>query len=208
FGYFPDALRSFTELHPHVRIDLSGQTSAAAVQAVATGACDIGIFWGDEPTGALRVSPCYVDRLLVVAPLDHPLASAGSLKYSDVLEHELIEQEPGSAIQTLLAKHANAHGTVMRSRIRVAGYDAVCRMVEAGLGIGIVPSSYAASRCASSQVKTIPLDETWVDRTYKICFGQDEHQASATRLLLDFLLSLKPNFDVASVDDRINGTRL
>ena len=38
-----------------------------------------------------------------------------------------------SALQLHLARHAALQGAAMRVRVRVSGFDAVCRMVEAGV---------------------------------------------------------------------------
>jgi DNA-binding transcriptional LysR family regulator len=54
-------------------------------------------------------------------------------------------------------------------RIRVGGFDAVCRMVEAGVGIGIVPEA-AARRCArTTAIGTVRLAEPWAERRLVIC---------------------------------------
>lgn len=188
FGYFPEALSTFARTYPDIRIDLAAQTSQAVVQAVLEGTTDIGIFWGDVPTGPLRVEPCYSDRLVVVAARSHPLGMRESVRFAEVLAHELIEQEAGSAIQALLARQAALLGAVPRTRIRVAGYDAVCRMVEAGMGIGIVPHSYAARLSSAMNVAAVALQEDWVDRHYKVCVRGLEQQLVATQLLFEHLV--------------------
>lgn len=188
FGYFPDALSSFAQKYPDIGIDLSAETSQATVAAVLDGSADIGIFWADVATADLRVIPCYSDRLVVVANAKHPLAFCSEVHFSQVLDHEIIEQEPESAIQALLIKQAAAHGRVLRMHVRVASYDAVCRMVQAGLGLGIVPSSYAARLSPALNVREIPLAEPWVDRFYKICVRPTADLSVAGKLLLDQLI--------------------
>lgn len=187
FGYFPDALKTFTNIYPEIRIDLAAATSVASVQAVMDGAADIGIFWGEVATGSLKVVPCYSDRLVVVVAGDHPLAAVECASYADVLDHELIEQEAGSALQALLFAQAAKLGITPRTHMRVSGYDAACRMVQAGLGVGIVPHSYAVRLSPASGLKIVSLQETWVDRHYKVCVKELEHQAVATRLMFQHI---------------------
>lgn len=191
FGYFPDALSSFATRYPEIGLDLAAQTSQATVQAVIDCVADIGIFWGELPTPELHVIPCYADRLVVVASSTHPLAILDKVTFSQVLEHELIEQEAASAIQALLVRQAAILGRVLKTHIRVVGYDAVCRMVQAGLGLGIVPHSYANRLSSALNVAILPLDESWVDRSYKICVRSTEQLSVATRLLLDHLISTR-----------------
>ncbi|WP_223552522.1 LysR family transcriptional regulator [Pseudomonas sp. BF-R-01] len=187
FGYFPDQLKSFSTLYPDIRVDLAAATSQTTVQSVMEGSTDIGIFWDDIPTGQLKVIPCYSDRLVAVVGAGHALASCESVRYCDVLDYEMIEQEATSSIQSLLLRQAAQLGLAPRTHMRVAGYDAVCRMVEAGLGVGIVPHSYAARLSADGGVKSISLLESWVDRYYKICVRDLEQQPVATRLMFQHL---------------------
>jgi DNA-binding transcriptional LysR family regulator len=108
-----------------------------------------------------------------------------------VLDHEMIEQETASAMQALLTRQAAQMGRIMKTHVRVAGYDAACRMVEAGLGVGVVPQSYAARLSPALGVVSIMLDEPWVDRYYKICVRSTDQLSVATRLLLDHLISAR-----------------
>ena len=139
FGIFPDTLSRFMRDYPNITVELQPDTSTGVVRAVREGAADLGIFWGEQAVDDLKVMPCYVDRLVVVAPQSHPLAGRGKLRFEELLDHDLIMQEPYSSIQGLVERLATAAGRVVRSRIRVAGFDAVCRMAQAELGIGIVP---------------------------------------------------------------------
>ena len=52
----------------------------------------------------------------------------------------------GSALQDHLGQHALRGGGTLNVRVRVRGFDALCRMVERGVGLGIVPET-AARRC-------------------------------------------------------------
>ncbi|MDR5758995.1 LysR family transcriptional regulator [Caballeronia sp. LZ035] len=189
FGFFPDALSRFMRDHPNVTVELQPNTSTGAVQAVREGVVEFGIFWGDQPVDGLKVMPCYVDRLVVVVPQGHPLCRRRGLRFVDLLDHALILQEPYSSIQNLTERLAAEAGRTLHARIRVAGFDAVCRMAQAGLGIGIVPDYFVADRAAAMHIEEVPLDEPWANRLHKLCIRKDEELATATRLLVEFLSS-------------------
>jgi DNA-binding transcriptional LysR family regulator len=123
----------------------------------------------------------------VVVPQGHALARRRSLRFEDLLDHHVILQEPYSSIQVLTERLAAEAGKTLRSRIRVAGFDAVCRMAQAGLGIGIVPDYFVTDRAAAMHIADISLDEPWANRLHKICLRADEELATATRLLVNFL---------------------
>jgi len=187
FGFFPNALSSFLREYPKVTIDLQPDTSTGAVQAVKDNEADIGIFWGNQPVEGLQVHPCYVDRLVVVTPCDHPLAVRSSIQFEDLLRYELIGQEAFSSIQHVVEQAAAQTGSMIKTRIRVAGFDAVCRMAGAGLGIGLVPEYFVSTHVASMRLAKVILKESWANRVHKICVRDTEDLPMTVRLFLEHM---------------------
>lgn len=187
FGFFPDALSRFMGEYPNITVDLRPDTSTGAVQAVRDGAADFGIFWGDQPVDGMTVIPCYVDRLVVVVPQGHPLAGRRNVSFVQLLEFPMILQEPMSSIQNLTDRLASEAGQTLKSRIRVAGFDAVCHMAQAGLGIGIVPDYFVSARASAMHIAEVPLDEAWASRLHKLCVRNRDEMPAATRLLVEYL---------------------
>lgn len=189
YGFVPEALRSFTQKYPQIYIDLKAEVSTAVVPLVQENAIDIGIFWGNLPTHDLHTVPCYSDHLMVAMPCDHELASRESVRYREVLEFEIIEQEANSSMQVMLLREANELDMVLRSRIRVGGYDAACSMALTGFGLAIIPDSFSQRMRSAMQLALVRLDEPWATRQYKICTRQAEHLPMATQLLMEHFLS-------------------
>jgi len=188
YRYVPDALAAFTRDYPHIRFDVRAEVSTSVVPLVLDNAAEIGIFWGNLPTAELKVFPCYQDRLMVAVPPGHELADKRSLRFHEVLERELIEQEHNSSVQALLQQEANNLGLAFRSRIRVSGYDAACIMALAGFGLAIVPDSYAERMHTALGLRIVPLDEPWATRQYSLCVQDVAMLPTATRLLMEHLL--------------------
>lgn len=189
-GFFPNTLSRFLHEYPKITIDLQPDTSTGVVQAVRDNAADIGIFWGDQPLEGLRIIPCYADRLVVVMPEDHPLSVNELVSFEELLECEFIEQESFSSIQKITDETATRLGRSLKTRIRVAGFDAVCRMVGAGLGIGIVPENFVTARAQMLGITKVLLDEPWASRVHKICLRANEEISTVTRLFVTHM-SLK-----------------
>ena len=60
----------------------------------------------------------------------------------------------------------------MNIRVRVTGFEAVCRMVETGAGVGIVPAVAAARYRRSMQIDAVKLKDPWAKRRLAICVRQ------------------------------------
>lgn len=190
--FLPRELASFLNRYPDVQIHLEERISTAIVKAVLENVADIGIFTLFDHGQRIEVLPYHGDELMVIAPNDHPLAGRQSVSFADTLDHEYVGLHPGSAINLLLTKAATDLHRTFRMRMQVTGYDALCLMVEAGLGIGVLPRAVADPYLRSLRVTAITLDEPWSRRELKICVRAYDELPVAARLLVDHLKQPSP----------------
>jgi len=78
----------------------------------------------------------------------------------------------GSAIHTFTMNAAAALGQHLDVRIQVRSFEAVCRMVSAGVGIGMVPRSALPASSARHPLAVLELQEPWAQRDLHICTRQ------------------------------------
>ncbi|MET0329633.1 MAG: LysR substrate-binding domain-containing protein, partial [Luteimonas sp.] len=69
-----------------------------------------------------------------------------------------------AALQRHIARHARCNGRPLRWRVRVAGVDAVCRMVGEGLGPAIVPRATAVRCRRRDGFVRIAIEAAWAQR--------------------------------------------
>jgi DNA-binding transcriptional LysR family regulator len=188
FGYLPEELAEFLKLHPKVQVDFEAKVSPDILRAVAERAADIGLFAGDLVAEGLSIHPYHRDRLVVLVPERHHLATRASVGFVELLKEELIDQERGSSIEALILRAAAILGQSPRGRIRVSSFHQMGRMVEAGLGIGIVPELFALRIKETSGIAVLGLDEAWAERQHKICTCDAEPLSQAARLLVQHLV--------------------
>lgn len=182
-------LGEFLVLHPLVRVDLEESISPDIIQAVTENRADLGIFGGNILAPDLQTFPYRQDRLAAVVRRDHPLAERATVRFSDLVDQEFISLEKGSSIDTLCVKAAAELGRQLKLRIRVSGFDALFRLVEARMGVGVVPLEITDGRFDPSNLVAVPLDEPWAQRTLVLAVRNRASLPPATRLLVDHLLA-------------------
>ncbi len=157
-------IASFAKDSPEVSIDLSQAPSREVIQAVREGYADIGICDSSEIYSDLASRAYRKEELVLIVPTNHPLASHKKLAFSQALDYDLIGVYGSSMIQQLLEKAASSSGHILRQRIKVSSLSALCRMVESGLGIGVIP--YGAIHLLSKKGSfcTISLTDEWSKR--------------------------------------------
>jgi DNA-binding transcriptional LysR family regulator len=167
--FLPDTLSSFLATHRHVSIDLEERLSDEIVDLVAEGVADIGIVAGTVDAGRLTTYPFRSDRFVLVVARDHPLAKQSKIGFADVLDYDFVGLDRASALQRFLASKASRIGRPLRLRVQLRSFDAVCRLVEADVGVGIVPETTAQRAAKSSTIKMVELADTWAPRDLTIC---------------------------------------
>ncbi len=169
--FLPDDLASFLHQHPQVSVTLEERTSGDIALAVAQGEIELGVLADSSAIDASSVDllPYRRDRLVLITPPQHPLASRGPLRFAQVLEHPFVMLHTGSAIHTFTMNAAAALGQHLDVRIQVRSFEAVCRMVSAGVGIGMVPRSALASSGGRQSPAILQLQEPWAQRDLHIC---------------------------------------
>jgi len=185
--FLPDLIRSFMDLYPLINVSLEEKPSLAVIKNVAENQADIGIFTRLPHGADIEVFPFRTDRLVLLVPNGNPLAEHSSVKFSETLEHEYIALRSGTHLNFQLIKAANDLGRSLKIRMEVSSYDALCLIVQAGLGIGIMPAG-SAQLYKMDGATVISLDETWAARELCVCVRSQEALSGAARLFLEHLL--------------------
>lgn len=186
--FLPAALASFLAKHPEIHVHLEEHVSTSVAAGVADNLADFGIMSSLTAVGGLTTTPFRTDELAIVLRPDHPLADRGALSFADIAQLPFVGLHANSSLHHLLSRAAADEGRQLNVRIRVTSFDAVCAMVAAGLGIGVVPKATATPYTAQLRLSTIPLTDPWATRQLLICTRSDEALHAAAQRLFDHLL--------------------
>jgi DNA-binding transcriptional LysR family regulator len=191
--FLPQMLGPFLASHPHVDIAIEERPSPEIVRGVARGEAEIGIVADAVDAAAeLETFPFAEDRLVLVAPERHALAKKRRLAFADALAHDFVGLPAGSALQEHIEGHAARAGQRLNVRVRLPGFDAVCRVVESGIGLAIV-SKTAAERCRKTMaIRMVPLTDRWAVRHLRLCVKDARALPAHARALLDSLRRQPP----------------
>jgi DNA-binding transcriptional LysR family regulator len=163
-GFLPERLKTFSADFPRVSIELQERLSGDVVRACLDDIADVGVCVVDAVPSGLDAWHFADDPMMVVLPRGHALGDAGVLDFRKVAQHPLVCIQTGGALDRTLRDRAAAARLELDIAVTVNSFDAVCRMVEAGLGIAIVPTSAAAAYAGTAQFDRRPLGEPWAGR--------------------------------------------
>jgi DNA-binding transcriptional LysR family regulator len=185
--FLPETLKQFLVGHPGVDIDLEEKSSYEIARAVAEGFVDLGVVADIVDLSDLKVFPFATDRLVLVTPKGHPAARQRRLFFRALLDDEFVGLAATNALQQHIGQRAIQAGKSLKLRVRVGGFDAVCQMVGAGVGIAIIPET-AARRCKkTADIHIARLMDSWTLRHLHVCVRDLKQLPAPAQMLLEHL---------------------
>jgi DNA-binding transcriptional LysR family regulator len=187
--FLPPVLQTFLRQHPDVNVDLRERLSHDIVRSVSESKVDVGIVSGYERTEALQVIPYRRDRLVAVLPRGHALASETAIAFADTLAFDHVGLQEGSALRAFLQRLCDDLHRSLKLRIEVSNFEGACRMIEAGVGIGVMPESGARRHAETLQIEIVPLTDAWAVRQMHVCVRDLETLPGFARDLVELLMA-------------------
>jgi len=186
--YLPGDLASFALAHAAIKLALEEERSSAIVDAVRSGATDVGIVMEGAEAAGLQLFDYRTDTLCAVVPRRHPVR-ARALAFAKLLDHDFVGLESNTVISRLMLDEARRAGKPLRLRVQVKSFDVLARMVQAGLGIGVLPEAATAAFARPMGLRLISLTDAWATRRMYVCVRQYASLPAPARQLVDHLAS-------------------
>lgn len=185
--YLPDALAEYLPRHPKLSVSVEERSSQEIVHAIRGKTADFGIVADSVGLDGLEQMPFREDWLIAVAAVDHSLAARERVAFAELVDADFIGMTDGSALQVHLADQTKVLGKRIDYRVQLKSFDAICRLIERGVGIGIV-SRHAALRAQQTmQIRLIELTDPWAHRRLTICARSFDELPKYTREFIAFL---------------------
>ncbi|MBV8934007.1 MAG: LysR family transcriptional regulator [Kutzneria sp.] len=203
---FADVLKRFHDSYPGIELIIQENGSRDLVNALLRGELDLALVISSvEGTGgALTNTPILRESLVVAAPADADVPTRrGNLRLTDLRERQLVMFREGYDLRETTMSACRDAGFHPRFAVLGGEMDAVLRLVEAGLGMAIVPSMVLAAR---PLLRGIPLAPPGMSRTITLAHRTDVAPTNAARAfrtaLVDFLNQASLPEGVLLVDQR------
>jgi DNA-binding transcriptional LysR family regulator len=196
----PADLAAFSQAHPGIRISLEDLTSAEVQAAVAEGRADVGIFVPPQQDGRLSSRHYRDGELAVLVPQQHvlarrsgaPGAAPAGVPFDALLDFDIVGLHLGAAVHEQMRERAQALGRTLNVRLQVRGFDAIAQLVEAGLGVAVLPAVVAQRFARIFAVQPLPLLEDWARRPYLLAVRTQEVLPAVVQRFVESLCPAPP----------------
>ena len=185
--YLPKDLAQFSIAYPDVKLELEESRSGEIVQALREGDTDIGVVMDGVPREGLVSYEYRRDRLVAVVPRGHEFR-ARQAPFEALLKYDLVALDSSAAMMRLISDAAARAGQPPRLRVQVKSFEAVCKLVQANMGIGVLPEAAALDFAPVMGLRLVRLTDDWADRCMYVCVRDFDSLTANGRKLVEQLV--------------------
>jgi DNA-binding transcriptional LysR family regulator len=199
-GYFlPSVIKTYHKRFPRIRIRVADETASAILLAVTRAQADFGLTYLGTQEPDIEFEPLFVEQFVAACPRNHPLARKSRVTWADLSNYEYLTVAQGSGNRTLI--DLALAGVAQRPDwyCEVRHVPALVSLIEAGLGVGVVPRLAMPLEDHPTLV-SIPIEEPSLNRTFGLIRRRGKLLSAAAQQFYDLLLeSLRGNNAVLRV---------
>lgn len=163
-NYFAsDVIRKFSKDYPNTRVKLVDSSSNDVLLSTARGDADFGVNFVGSLDPEVEFEPLLEEKFVVACLKDHAIARRSSVTWSEIAEFPYIGPGKESGNRLIIDQTLAAAGIKMNSLFETQHQTTMIGLVEAGLGIAVVPSM-AMPRRDHPLLVSVPLTDPDISR--------------------------------------------
>lgn len=185
----PRLIARLRRQHPDVQIVCSVAPRSHALQMLLDGEAHIAITSLREPSKDIEYRPFATDRIVLIAPPDHPWAQRRVIEPADLTQADLILREEGSGTREALKDKLAWHNLSLDSlnTVMVLGNTEAIRMaVEEGIGAAFVSAVVAAEGIRAGRLVPVTVNGLDLVQTLYLARHTGRPATSAQAVFWDY----------------------
>jgi LysR family transcriptional regulator for metE and metH len=184
YHWLPGALQALMTEHPEVELVLQGDVVGDANEQLRDDHTDLVLCVIPPRKGAYQRVTLFKDELMLAVPRGHALARKKYVEGTDLGDETLIQNN----VSTLVRDHMKEmlfgeHGRV-KHLLRLPVTEAVLDLVQAGMGVSILPRFAFGARAQRGDIEAVPLTRRGFPRTWSGVFRNRSSLDAPIRTLL------------------------
>jgi DNA-binding transcriptional LysR family regulator len=184
--FLPRVVKQYHAKYPRIRLRVRDEDSASVLSTVARSEADFGLTYIGTSEADIEFQPLMEDPFVLACARNHPLAKKRRVKWAELAAHDYVALAQGSGNRLLIDLALANTAAPPRWFCEVQHVPALVSLVEAGVGIGVVPQ-LAMPRGGHATLVSVPLVEPSVSRNLGLITRRGRVLSAAAQLFYDFL---------------------
>lgn len=187
-----DILLRFAEQYPRISVQLEIKTAPAIQQALRQHELDVGIISvNGRPSSDFIVEPIQQDELVLVVPVEHPLATKSQVTPADIVKEPFILHNAQSTTRQMMEAWIRGHEMTFRTKLELNSVDLIKRFVMEGHGISCLSRLAVEKEIEAGTLACLPVPGLKAERMIYCCHHRERLMTKPISLFLEAVNGLK-----------------
>lgn len=163
--FIPHLIADFCRLYPQIDVRFKVGNRQQIVDRMEQGDDDFCVFSHPPKSDAYELIEFLPNRLVAIAPQDHPLSSKKHISWKAFCEAPFLMRESGSGTRYAIEEHVKRFRERLNVRMTIESNEAIKHSVMSGLGVSILSEHTLTfggqSGLSVLNIKELPIHTNW-----------------------------------------------
>jgi len=184
--------QQFTAVYPKARIRLAYLHPDEVVEAVESGAADVGILSFPSPSKALSVIPWRSEPMVFVCSRSHPLAKFPKIKATEIANQSFVAFDRTLSIRKAVDRTLRSQGLKPEIAMQFDNIETIKQAIATQRAVSILPHPSVRREVEEGVLVAIPLDMPKLIRPVGIIHRKQKLLDATTAAWIEFLQKYRP----------------
>ncbi|MEZ6133796.1 MAG: LysR family transcriptional regulator [Pirellulaceae bacterium] len=160
-SYLPQLQKAVKAKHPKAEVRYQFGHPDEVYRLVEQGMVDFGLVSYPQPSKTVSATAWLQERMLLVAPADHPLSTSAEIAVQDLVNQSLVAFAPNLRIRHEIDRYLRHLGVMMQIAAELDNIDSVKHAMEVNAAVAFLPEPTVQEEIASGSL--IGLNCPWLN---------------------------------------------
>ncbi|BAY46049.1 transcriptional regulator LysR family protein [Scytonema sp. HK-05] len=190
--FIPRLLGPFCQLYPGIDIALQVTNHEGILERMSGNMDDLYIMSQVPEHLDVNCQPFLENPLVVLAPLNHPLAKEKNIPIQRLADEPFIMREPGSGTRRAVQKLFDEHEVVVKVKLELGSNEAIKQAIAGGLGISVLSRHTLITD--GQDVTILDVEHFPIPRNWYMVYPSGKQLSIVARTYFEYLLEAAKQF--------------
>ncbi|MBV6624477.1 MAG: LysR family transcriptional regulator [Rivularia sp. (in: Bacteria)] len=194
--FIPRLLGSFCQLYPGIEISLQVTNHEGILERMTSNQDDLYIMSQIPEHLDIHCEAFLENPLIVLAPINHPLAGEKNIPISKLANEPFIMREPGSGTRRAVQKLFDENDVEVKVKLELGSNEAIKQAIAGGLGISVLSRHTLMPH--AEDLTVLDVEHFPIKRDWYMVYPNGKQLSIVGRTYFEYLLEAAKQFATAN----------
>lgn len=194
--FVPRLLGAFCQLYPGIDISLQVTNHSGIIERLKENLDDLYIMSQLPEHLDINFQPFLENPLVVLAPINHPLAAEKNISLQRLGEEPFILREPGSGTRTAVQNLFDQQGITLKVKLELGSNEAIKQAIAGGLGLSILSRHTLVPDAGTTDLTILDVENFPIHRSWYMVYSSGKQLSVVARTYFDYLIDAARHISV------------